>query len=68
MLSNSACVSCAVSTGILPPLTTYLGPRTATAGLNPTIWPTTSQSNSDGIAARCCFSVAGALVRVSSST
>ena len=46
MPSMSARVSFAESTGVLPVLTTYLGPRTELAGLNGRTWPTTSQSKS----------------------
>src|ERR1700733_11613190 len=43
------------STGVLPVLTTCLGPRTAEAGLLGATWPVISQSNSIRIAASCCF-------------
>ena len=54
MLSSARAWS-SVSTGVLPRRTTCLGPRTACAGLTARTWPTTSQSNSMRIAARCCF-------------
>ena len=60
MPSRSALVSFAESTGVLPVLTTCLGPRTELAGLNGRTWPTTSQSKSIRSAARCCFTLAGA--------
>ena len=59
MPSMSARVSFAESTGVLPVLTTYLGPRTELAGLNGRTWPTTSQSKSIRSAARCCLTLAG---------
>ena len=43
------------STGVLPVLTTCLGPRTAAAGFIGTTWPVISQSNSMRTAASCCF-------------
>jgi hypothetical protein len=43
------------STGVLPVLTTCVGPRTAVAGLVGTTWPVMSQSNSIRTAASCCF-------------
>ena len=55
ILSRRPRASPAVSTGVLPVFTTCLGPRTELAGLNGTTWPTTSQSNSMRMAARCCF-------------
>ena len=57
MLSSSCRACSSVSTGVLPRLTTCLGPRTAWAGLMARTWPTTSQSNSMRIAARCCLTV-----------
>jgi hypothetical protein len=42
---------------VRPLVTACLGPRTACAGFVPIIWPTTRQSNSMRIAARCCFMV-----------
>jgi hypothetical protein len=36
-------------------LTTFLGPRTADAGLNGTAWPVISQSNSMRTVASCCL-------------
>jgi hypothetical protein len=68
MLSRSCRVCSAVSTGVLPRLTTCVGPRTAWAGLVARIWPTTSQSNSIRIAARCCLTVGLAAVACSVST
>ena len=50
----------AVSTGVLPVLREYLGPRTAWAGFSCRTWPVTSQSNRTRSAARCCLTVAGA--------
>ena len=47
--------SSGVSTGVFPLLMTYLGPRTAEAGFIARMPPTTIQSNSIRIAARCCF-------------
>ena len=41
MASKSARASSAGSTGVLPVLTTCLGPRTACAGLKGTTWPST---------------------------
>src|SRR5712692_4525888 len=55
MLSSSSRASSAVSTGVLPFFTTYLGPRTAWAGFTSMTWPITSQSNSMRSAARCCL-------------
>ena len=43
------------STGVLPVLTTCLGPRAAAAGFIGTICPVMSQSNSMRTAASCCF-------------
>lgn len=45
MLSNNWRASVASSTGVLPVLTVWLGPRTEAAGLCGTTWPVTSQSN-----------------------
>ena len=45
------------STGVLPVLTTWVGPRTEAAGLAGTTCPTTSQSNSRRMAARYCLIV-----------
>ena len=42
MLSNGSRASSAVSTGVLPFLTTYLGPRTAWVGFTSRTWPVTS--------------------------
>ena len=47
--------SSAESTGVLPFLTTCLGPLTEAAGLTGTTWPVTSQSKSMRMAARCCL-------------
>ena len=60
MLSSKARASAAVSTGVLPLLREYLGPRTAWAGFSSRTWPVTSQSNRMRRAARCCLTVAGA--------
>ena len=49
----------AASTGVLPVRTTYLGPRTAAAGLTARTWPTTSQSNSMRTAASHCLTLGG---------
>jgi hypothetical protein len=46
MLSNSCRASSGARIGVLPRLTTCLGPRTTEAGLLLTTWPATSQSNS----------------------
>jgi len=54
MESSSARASSALSTGVLPCLTTYFGPRTAWAGFTSMTWPVTSQSNSMRMAARWC--------------
>ena len=59
MLSSSSRASPVVSTGVLPFLTTYLGPRTAWAGFTSRTWPVTSQSKSMRRAARCCLTVGG---------
>ena len=59
MLSSSSRASSAVSTGVLPFLTTYLGPRTAWAGFTSRTWPVTSQSKSMRSAARDCLTVGG---------
>jgi hypothetical protein len=55
MLSSRARASAGVSTGVLPRLTTCVGPRTACAGFVATIPPVTGQSKSIRIAARRCF-------------
>ena len=60
MLSSKERASSAVSTGVLPLLREYLGPRTAWAGFSARTWPVTSQSNRMRRAARCCLTVAGA--------
>src|SRR5271170_4848955 len=59
-LSMSLRASSPSSTGVLPFLTIWLGPRTGAAGFWSTSWPTISQSNSRRMAARCCLTV-GAL-------
>ena len=59
MLPSSSRASPAVSTGVLPFLTTYLGPRTAWAGFTSRTWPVTSQSKSMRSAAKCCLTVGG---------
>ena len=59
MLSSSSRASSAVSTGVLPFLTTYLGPRTAWAGFTSRTWPVTSQSKSMRSAARDCLTAGG---------
>jgi hypothetical protein len=59
MLSSSARVSSAVSTGVLPFFTTYFGLHTAWAGLVSIMWPVTGQSNSIRSAAKCCLTVGG---------
>ena len=59
MLSSSSRASSAVSTGVLPFLTTYLGPRTAWAGFTSRTCPVTSQSKSMRSAARDCLTVGG---------
>ena len=68
MLSSSTRASSPKSTGVLPLFTTYVGPRTALAGLDGTICPMTSQSNSIRIAAKCCLTDGGAWVFPSRST
>jgi hypothetical protein len=55
MVSISRRHSLPSSTGVLPVLTTHLGPRTAEAGLDGATWPTISQSNIIRTAASCCF-------------
>ena len=55
MASSSLRHSLPSSTGVLPVVTTYFGPRTAAAGLVGTTWPVMSQSNSIRTAASCCF-------------
>lgn len=55
--SKSFRASSARSTGVLPRLTEYLGPRTELAGFIGRTWPTTSQSKSIRTAARCCLTV-----------
>ncbi len=57
MAARSARASSRSSTGVLPFLTTCLGPRTACAGLISITWPTTSQSKSIRSADRCCLTV-----------
>jgi site-specific recombinase XerD len=57
MESSSSRASSGVSTGVLPFLMTYLGPRTADAGFTVRTPPVTSQSNSIRIAAKCCLTV-----------
>ena len=57
MESRSVRAWSALRTGVLPRLTTYLGPRTELAGFMGMIWPVTSQSKSMRIAARCCLTV-----------
>ena len=59
MPSSTALVSLAERTGVLPVLTTCLGPRTELAGLKGRTWPTTSQSKSIRSAARCCLTPCG---------
>ncbi len=53
MLSSKMQVSSDDRTGVLPFLTTCLGPRTELAGLTDIIWPITSRSKSIRSAARC---------------
>ena len=55
MLSRRSLVSSASSTGVLPLVTTCLGPRTAWAGLTSMTWPVTSQSKSMRMVASCCL-------------
>ena len=62
MLSSRRRACSSVKTGVLPRRTTCLGPRTAWAGLTARTWPTTSQSNSMRIAARCNLTVGLAAV------
>ena len=57
MESSSSRASAGCSTGVLPVLTTWVGPRTEVAGLVGITWPVTSQSNSRRMAARCCLIV-----------
>ena len=57
MLSRSWRASSGASTGVLPRLTLWAGPRTEAAGLVGITWPITSQSNRRRIAARRCFAV-----------
>ena len=56
------------STGVLPVVTTYFGPRTAAAGFVGTIWTVMSQSNSIRTAASCCFTPGAPYFSGSSST
>ena len=63
MLENSSRASSAEITGVSPLVTEYFGPRTDAAGLTATTWPTTSQSKSMRIVARCCFTVGFETVR-----
>ena len=60
MLSSSLRASAASSTGVLPLLTTCLGPRTGAAGLCGSTPCRTRWSNSARMAARCCLTVGGA--------
>jgi hypothetical protein len=53
--SSSERASSCVRIGVLPFLIEYLGPRTGAAGFVATTWPTSSQSNSIRMAARCCL-------------
>jgi hypothetical protein len=55
MASTRSRTSCAESTGVLPVLTEWRGPRTDAAGFIGSTCPTTSQSNSDRSAAKRCF-------------
>jgi hypothetical protein len=55
MVSISRRHSLPSSTGVVPVLTTLVGPRTAEAGLDGVTWPVISQSNSIRTAASCCF-------------
>ena len=57
MLSRRVLASSALSTGVVPFLTTCFGPRTEAAGFNGMTPPVVSQSKSILIAARCCFTV-----------
>ena len=56
--------SSAVSTGVLPCLTTCLGPRTELAGLKSMMPPLVSQSKHMRMAARCCLTVGADLALV----
>ena len=53
--SRSCLVSSAERMGVFPFFTTCFGPRTEEAGFEGTTWPTTSQSKSIRIVARCCL-------------
>ena len=55
--SSSCRASAGCSTGVLPVLTTWVGPRTEVAGLAGTTCPITSQSKRRRMAARCCLIV-----------
>ena len=66
MASSSSRASSGVSTGVLPFLMTYFGPRTAAAGLKGISPPVTIQSNSIRIAARCCLTLGFAMPSASS--
>src|SRR5713226_10316794 len=68
MPSSNSRASSALSTGVLPFLTMYFGPRTAWAGFTSMIWPVTSQSKSMRSAARCCLTDGGASSPCSSFT
>ena len=57
MLASRSLASSAVSTGVLPCLTTCLGPRTELAGLKSMTPPLVSQSKHMRMAARCCLTV-----------
>ncbi len=67
MESSSVRVSAALSTGVLPWRTECFGPRTELAGLVAMTWPTTSQSKSIRMPARCCFTDGAASERCSCS-
>ena len=57
MLASSCRACSSVSIVVLPRSTTYFGPWTAWAGLIARTWPTTSQSSSILIAAKCCLTI-----------
>ncbi len=67
MLARSCLASSAVSTGVLPCLTTCLGSRTELAGLKSRTPLLVSQSKHLRMAARCCLTVGADLALVNAS-
>ena len=68
MQASNCRASSAVRTGVVPTVTTCLGPRTDAAGFVGRICPVTSQSNSIFNAASFCFTLGRSIFVPSSST